>query len=160
MKLIFENLISNAIKFSESNTKIHISSEQDQDRVVVKIADEGPGILPSEVPLLFEKFTKLSARPTDNESSTGLGLSLVKYYSEQIGGNVEYLSDGESKGATFAFSMKLEDPKTEKEKESLKELNREDISKIISLAIKIKKNPEKYSQSLKQKILLLRITSR
>lgn len=104
LKLIFENLISNAIKFSESKTHINISSERKGDTILVKIADEGPGILPEEESMLFEKFTKLSARPTDNENSTGLGLSLVKYYADQIGGNVKYIS-GEPKGATFAFSM-------------------------------------------------------
>lgn len=102
--LIFENLISNAIKFSEKKTKIEISVKSLDDKVRILVMDEGPGVKPEEEELLFGQFAKLSARPTGEESSTGLGLSLVKKYVEQINGTIWY--DGEaSKGATFIVEL-------------------------------------------------------
>lgn len=102
--LIFENLISNALKFSAKAQKVTIELVADSKSVQVKVMDEGPGILPEEEGQLFEKFAKLSARPTAEESSSGLGLSLVKRYTEQIGGKVWYDRDA-SKGATFVVEL-------------------------------------------------------
>lgn len=102
--LIFENLISNALKFSLKAQKVNIDIAIDTKSVLVKVMDEGPGILPEEESQLFEKFAKLSARPTAEESSSGLGLSLVKRYTEQIGGKVWYDREA-SKGATFVVEL-------------------------------------------------------
>lgn len=102
--LIFENLISNAIKFSEKGSNVEVEIKDFSDKVQVYIKDEGPGIKPEEESQLFGKFTKLSARPTGEESSTGLGLSLVKRYVEQINGKVWYDREA-SKGATFVVEL-------------------------------------------------------
>ena len=102
--LIFENLISNAIKFSETDQNINIDVLSKESKVHIKVMDEGPGVQPDEENLLFEKFSKLSARPTAEETSTGLGLSLVKKYAEQINGKVWYDRDA-SKGATFVVEL-------------------------------------------------------
>ena len=104
LSLIFENLISNAIKFSEIGQSINISVVYKESKVHVAVMDEGPGVRPEEVELLFEKFSRLSARPTAEESSTGLGLSLVKEYAEQINGKVWY-DDEAAKGATFIVEL-------------------------------------------------------
>lgn len=102
--LIFENLISNAIKFSEKGSNVEVEIIDHSDQVQIYIKDEGPGIKPEEESQLFGKFTKLSARPTGEESSTGLGLSLVKRYVEQINGKVWYDREA-SKGATFVVEL-------------------------------------------------------
>ena len=71
-----------------------------------QVIDEGPGIAPEEEDQLFKKFSKLSARPTAGESSTGLGLSLVKRYVELIGGKVWY--EGKyGTGAIFSVEFPL-----------------------------------------------------
>lgn len=102
--LILENLISNALKFSPQSTKVEINITADEHKVQIMVMDEGPGILPDEEDQLFEKFSKLSARPTGEEGSSGLGLSLVKRYTEEIGGEVWYDRDA-SKGATFVVEL-------------------------------------------------------
>lgn len=102
--LIFENLISNSLKFSEKSQKVTIEISPESKSVQVKVMDEGPGIKPEEESQLFEKFAKLSARPTAEESSSGLGLSLVKRYTEQIGGKVWYDREASS-GATFVVEL-------------------------------------------------------
>ena len=104
--LIFENLISNAIKFSERGQTVIIEIAQVGSNMQARIMDEGPGIRPEEEDKLFEKFSKLSARPTEDESSSRLGLSLVKKYADQMGAKVWYDSAA-SKGATFVVEIPL-----------------------------------------------------
>ena len=77
---ILDNLISNALKFSPPGHPIevrsHVREGPDAVRSVhLEVADSGPGIREEDFAGLFEKFTRLSARPTAGESSTGLGLS-------------------------------------------------------------------------------------
>jgi len=104
MPLIFENFISNALKFSEYNTEVRIFIENRSNFIQVKVSDQGPGIKVEEQDNLFKKFTKLSARPTDGESSSGLGLSLVKRYTELLNGRVWY--EGEfGVGSTFCVEF-------------------------------------------------------
>lgn len=97
---ILDNYISNAIKFSPSESTIHIQFMAKDDEVVIGVKDEGPGIKREEINLLFTKFTKLSNKPTGGEDSTGLGLSIVKKLAELMAGKVWCESEfGE--GATF-----------------------------------------------------------
>ena len=73
------NLISNAIKYSPEDTIVHIWSEQYDGKLRICVADQGPGIPAQERDRLFTQFGKLSPRPTGGESSTGLGLWIVKH---------------------------------------------------------------------------------
>ncbi len=102
---IFENLLSNALKFSEGNKNIYVSLT-DKDRCIeAKIRDEGPGISPEEITKLYQKFQRLSARPTSGESSTGLGLWIVKTVLEKLGGEIECESQV-GVGSTFTVRLK------------------------------------------------------
>jgi signal transduction histidine kinase/tetratricopeptide (TPR) repeat protein len=85
---VMENLISNAIKFSNRNTKIYVVLSDSNEHVRVTVQDEGPGIPTDELPKLFRKYQKLSTRPTAGEQSIGLGLSIVKKYVEVMKGRV------------------------------------------------------------------------
>ena len=97
---VFENLISNALKFSEIGKNVSVSIVENGDNVQIQVKDEGPGITDADLPFLFMKFKKLSARPTSGESSIGLGLSIVKKYVELMHGKVWCESEA-GKGATF-----------------------------------------------------------
>jgi signal transduction histidine kinase len=88
VKQVFENLLTNAIKFSLPGKHITVTAESDDTKVRLHFRDEGPGIAPDEMGLLFRKYKKLSNRPTAGESSTGLGLSIVKHYTELLKGRV------------------------------------------------------------------------
>lgn len=103
---IFENLLSNAIKFSDEGKKVRLIVSNDERNVQVRIVDEGPGIASEEEDRLFKKFSKLSTRPTAGESSTGLGLSLVKRYTELLNGKVWYEAN-ERAGATFVVELPM-----------------------------------------------------
>ena len=69
------------------------------------MADQGPGFSEDDKKLLFTRFQKLSAQPTGEESSTGLGLSIVKKYVTDLGGNI-WLESEVGSGSTFFVSFK------------------------------------------------------
>lgn len=97
---IMENILSNALKFSPFGKQILVSASSTENTVVMSVQDEGPGLTDDDKEKLFQKFQRLSAQPTDGEKSTGLGLSIVKKYTELMGGNVWCESEF-GKGATF-----------------------------------------------------------
>jgi PAS domain S-box-containing protein len=101
---IIENLISNAIKFTHNGKEVEVSVEKKDDTIRVNVKDQGQGIKKEELPLLFHQFEKLSARPTAGEYSTGLGLSIVKEYTQILRGSVEVQSEW-GIGSTFTLVM-------------------------------------------------------
>ncbi len=101
-----DNILSNALKYSpfEKNIYIRVCRDGEKKTVRIETEDEGPGISPADMPKLFGKFQRLSARPTGNENSTGLGLAIVKKLVEAMNGNVwcENRTDG---GAVFIIEL-------------------------------------------------------
>ncbi len=85
---VLENLISNAIKFSERGTEVILRVKCEEGRTRVIVEDHGPGISEKDQKKLFGKFQRLSAQPTAGEASTGLGLSIVKKYVEAMNGKI------------------------------------------------------------------------
>ncbi|OQW91457.1 MAG: hypothetical protein BWK79_16840 [Beggiatoa sp. IS2] len=102
---IFDNLISNAVKYSLHNKAIHISIDQSDSKVYCEIRDEGPGLSDEDQQKLFGKFAQLTPRPTGSEHSTGLGLFIVKKLVEVIGGNIKCRSEL-GHGTTFIVELK------------------------------------------------------
>jgi PAS domain S-box-containing protein len=103
---VFENLLSNAIKFSQQHTAVTIRVTNHRTHVSVDIIDHGPGILKEEMGMLFNKFQRLSARPTGGESSSGLGLSIVKELITTLQGKITVESEI-NKGTTFTIELPL-----------------------------------------------------
>lgn len=99
LEFVFENIISNALKFSPLNSEILIKSYNSNEKTIIEIIDSGPGFKPEDIPLMFKPFQKLSAKPTKGESSTGLGLWIVKSLLELLGGSI-IIKNNETKGAT------------------------------------------------------------
>lgn len=104
---ILDNLISNAIKFSPKGTTISIAIAENDGRLQLKVRDQGPGFSAADKNLLYQKFKKLSARPTGGESSNGLGLAIVKTFVDRLNGNVE-LNSNEGKGSEFIITIPLD----------------------------------------------------
>ena len=86
---ILDNLISNAVKYSPPNTTVHVHTLPETGSILVSVRDEGPGISETDQKKMFQKFTRLTARPTGGESSTGLGLSIVKRLAEAMSGSIQ-----------------------------------------------------------------------
>jgi signal transduction histidine kinase len=104
---IFENLVSNAIKFSPPKRRISVEILQNNGHIITEITDQGPGLTEEDLPRLFQKYQKLSARPTGGEHSTGLGLSIVKKYVEAMEGRV-WAESQPGNGATFKVEFDIE----------------------------------------------------
>lgn len=105
---ILNNLISNAIKFSPFDKKVEIELSSSDDSVSIAVKDEGPGILKEERGKLFGKFSSLSNKPTNNESSSGLGLFIVKELLKVIKGEVTVESEP-NKGSCFTIILPKND---------------------------------------------------
>ncbi|MDX2129156.1 MAG: tetratricopeptide repeat-containing sensor histidine kinase [Chloroherpetonaceae bacterium] len=109
---VFENLLSNAIKYSPLGKKVMVVASlkqpemnENNQKIRIQFVDEGLGIRPSEMERLFGKFQRLSARPTGGESSTGLGLSIVKKIVDLHHAKIWVKSKGEGSGSTFFLEM-------------------------------------------------------
>ncbi len=105
MKQVFQNLLSNAVKYSPQGSEVAIHIEREGDLARVKVKDEGPGLSKSELPLVFDSFTKIKKVTTGGESSTGLGLSICKSLVELNGGKIWAESAGQGKGSTFIVEL-------------------------------------------------------
>jgi signal transduction histidine kinase len=103
-----DNLISNAIKYSPLGGNIELSMGADAGDTVISVKDEGAGFSQADISRLFGRFQRLSAKPTGGESSTGLGLSIVKRIVELHGGRVSAESPGTGRGATFTIRLPAE----------------------------------------------------
>jgi len=104
---ILENLIGNALKFGPPGSHAHIAVRRDADDVLCEIVDTGPGIPQQDIDNLFAEFCTLSNRPTGNEKSTGLGLSICRELVHLHGGTIG-ARNNDGPGATFWFRLPLE----------------------------------------------------
>ena len=104
MTQVYENLISNAIKFSPLNKNINVKIWEEGKKVRSLVSDEGPGIPIEDQSKLFGKFQVLSTKPTAGEKSTGLGLSIVKKYVEAMQGKV-WCESEPGKGSKFFIDI-------------------------------------------------------
>jgi len=102
---IVQNLVSNALKFSEKGKSVVLKLKESQDKAQIIVSDEGPGISEAEQTKLFNKFQRLSAKPTAGEQSTGLGLSIVKKYIDLMNGSISCVSEL-GKGTDFIVEFK------------------------------------------------------
>ena len=100
-----DNLVSNAIKYSPIGGKITVAVSHEGEDTVIRISDQGPGLSPEDLGRLFGRFQRLSAKPTAGESSTGLGLSIVKRIIDMHGGHVTAQSPGPGQGSTFTVTL-------------------------------------------------------
>lgn len=102
------NIVDNAIKYTQKDSEIIISTQKAQGKAVVRIADNGPGIPDDMKQLVFDMFYSGAKSMADSRRSLGLGLSLCKSIITAHGGNLE-LSDNKPHGAVFTFSLPVEE---------------------------------------------------
>ena len=99
-----DNLVSNAVKYSRIGGAIRVDAFRAEDGNVVKVTDSGPGFMPEDMARLFGRFQRLSAKPTGGETSTGLGLSIVKKIVDLHDGSIA-VTQGETGGASISISL-------------------------------------------------------
>jgi len=100
-----DNLVSNAVKYSPIGGAIDLLVGEEDGGILIQVSDQGAGLSPEDISRLFGRFQRLSAKPTAGESSTGLGLSIVKRIVDLHGGRIAVQSAGPGKGATFKMIL-------------------------------------------------------
>ena len=103
---VLDNLIGNAIKFSPANTQITVRTHRENAHIVCEIADQGPGIADEDRSKLFVEGARLRNKPTGNETSTGLGLSICREMISLHGGEIG-ATNNPGGGTTFWFRLPL-----------------------------------------------------
>ncbi len=106
IRMVLENLIDNAGKYTPEAKKISIEATKDKEFVAISVIDEGVGIKPSDFNKLFQKFSRLENPLSISSGGTGLGLYLAKKIVELHGGFISVQSSPE-KGSTFTVKLPL-----------------------------------------------------
>lgn len=109
LRHILRNLLSNAYKYSPGDTSVIVSvtvDKESEQEVCIKVKDEGPGILPDQIPLLFGQFVRLPRDLAGSVRGSGLGLYISKSLVEAMGGRIWVESAGiPGEGSKFCFTL-------------------------------------------------------
>jgi len=106
MEIIFNNLISNAVKYNKDGGTVNIIVRSTPDEIIVKVEDTGFGIEKEDIPKLFQEFSRIKNASTRNISGSGLGLSIVKKLVDLYGGRIDVESvPGQSTTFTLFFPI-------------------------------------------------------
>jgi two-component system, OmpR family, phosphate regulon sensor histidine kinase PhoR len=98
LREVFDNLLDNAVKYSNKNGEIRLGAEHRGDAIALSVSDDGIGISAEDLPRIFERFYSADKARSRELGGTGLGLSIVKHIAQLHGGTVEAESAPE-KGA-------------------------------------------------------------
>jgi len=109
LKIIFRNLITNAIKYSYHGGAIRCSSVVIQNKMIITISDDGVGIGQDKIEKLFDDTQIISTEGTDNEKGTGIGLLLCKEFVEKHGGRI-WVESEVGKGSNFKVELPMYNP--------------------------------------------------
>jgi two-component system OmpR family sensor kinase len=104
LEQVLSNLVTNAVKFSDRGATIAVRLREEASGLVLEVSDHGPGIPEDERELVFQPFARTSVKPTEDEPSTGLGLTIVRRIVQAHGGRVE-LDSEVGVGSTFRVRL-------------------------------------------------------
>lgn len=104
IKQVLENLISNAIKYGRAGTVVQVDAIHEDDLVTIKIQNQGVGIKANEIPLLFNRFTRVPGALTSATKGLGVGLYITRGIVEAHGGKIG-VESVENESTTFFFTL-------------------------------------------------------
>lgn len=104
---VFSNLLTNAAKYSDANTRVTFSARQVADTVVVRVRDQGQGIEPDMLDAVFDHFVQQRQSVERAQGGLGLGLAIVKNLVVLHGGTVRAISKGRGHGSEFVVELPL-----------------------------------------------------
>ncbi len=104
LEQVLENLVDNALKYGADGGSVLIAGKRKGDRVLLSVADRGPGIEAKHLPRVFERFYRVDAGRSADRGGSGLGLAIVKHLVESMGGTVEVASEPRQ-GARFTVDL-------------------------------------------------------
>lgn len=106
-KIVIDNLIDNAIKYSIGKPKINIKLSKTNKKVIIEFSDNGIGIEPSQLKKVFKKFYRISSKDNPSVKGTGLGLYWVREILKSHGGKIYCFSNGLHTGTTFKIELPI-----------------------------------------------------
>jgi signal transduction histidine kinase len=109
MEIIFNNLISNAIKYNHDGGKVDCSIVAEEGLLVIRVSDTGIGMSPADIEKIFEDFVRIKNEKTKNITGSGLGLSIVKKLVDNYKGSIEVTSVPDQ-GSTFIVKIPNDKP--------------------------------------------------
>ena len=104
---VVANLLTNAAKYSSKPSQIWLSVQRDEDRVQIRVQDQGEGIDPKVLPNIFNLFVQADLSLARSQGGLGIGLTLVKRIVEMHGGSVTASSGGAGQGSEFVVSLPI-----------------------------------------------------
>jgi signal transduction histidine kinase/ActR/RegA family two-component response regulator len=107
LEQVFSNLLHNAAKYTEPGGHIAVAVEREGDRAVVRVRDDGIGIVPELLPHVFELFTQGDRSLDRARGGLGIGLTLVQRIVELHGGTIEAKSEGRGRGTEVVVRLPL-----------------------------------------------------
>lgn len=107
LQQVFWNLFSNAIKFTPEGGRVEVRLERADLQAQVVVSDNGQGINPQFLPVIFDRFRQADGSTTRKHGGLGLGLAIAQHLVEMHGGTIKARSEGINKGATFIVQLPL-----------------------------------------------------
>ncbi|HKQ30356.1 MAG TPA: GAF domain-containing protein [Burkholderiales bacterium] len=104
---VFANLLNNAAKYTDAGGRIHLTVEQRDRHVLVRVRDNGIGISPETLPQIFEMFAQADQSIEKSRGGLGVGLTLARHLVHMHDGTIEASSDGTGKGSEFIVRLPL-----------------------------------------------------
>jgi two-component system phosphate regulon sensor histidine kinase PhoR len=99
------NLLDNAVKFTPEGGRITVSGSRGSDGMILSVSDTGPGIPPSEIDRIFERFYRVDRSRDRREGGTGLGLAIARHLVQAMGGRIE-VESVPGRGTTFRIVLR------------------------------------------------------
>lgn len=107
IKKVIENILSNAIKYTQPNSTVKVNMETDDKHLIIRIKDQGAGLSQEEIKSIFDKFYRTKSSEESKSAGTGLGLSLAKDLIELHGGEIS-VSSKIGEGSCFSIFIPIE----------------------------------------------------
>ena len=123
MRMVFNNLIANALRYSPAGTVLTIEVRRDQKFCIIDFIDQGFGFDKKELKKVFKKFYRVQNQETQNIEGAGLGLYISRQIIKNHKGKINVFSEGRGKGTHFMLSLPEDHALIEKNQKSGSEIN-------------------------------------
>jgi hypothetical protein len=123
MRMVFNNLIANALRYSHAGTTLTIEVRPDQKFCIIDFIDQGFGFEKKELKKVFKKFYRVQNQETQNLEGAGLGLYISRQIIKSHKGKINAFSEGQGKGTRFMVSLPVDNTFAEENQKSVSKVN-------------------------------------
>jgi len=135
LKQVVWNLVSNAIKFTPADGRVHVTLQRTNSHVEIIVSDTGRGISPAFLPHIFERFRQADSTSTRATGGLGLGLAISRHFVQMHGGTIHVVSHGVGKGSIFTVRLPILSEQLAVRKEPRLNVNLPSLDNVRVLAV-------------------------